>query len=718
MIHTNHTLAFFCMVSASLVLPAIAEEKQNIQLEEVVVTAQKRAESLQDTPISIVSFDQDQLTEKGIYQIEDLKVPNLQFSPHPNSATTPRIFIRGIGLTDDQVTLDPSVAVYLDGVYLARSQGLSLDVADIGRVEVLRGPQGTLYGRNATGGSINFVSREPSTDVFEFSQQLTFGQRDKFLSKTVANLPVSDRAAVKLSYLNSQQDGFVDNAGTGVDRFGDTDREALMLSALWRIADDVRLGYTYDQSEIKDTPSYIAQAPGGFNVGKRPNSGSASVSNLERNDVESSGHMATVTWDISDGLEFKSITAYRELESHTYQDYLTGLYGPVPVYTKDYNFDQDQFTQEFQLQGNYQQIDYIVGLYYFEESVVGFDYIDLPLTASKTVRQTTVDNSAQAIYSQVSWTPESFEQRFKITGGLRYSVDKREAKLAQNTGPNNTPVNAGPFYGNGDNDYSNLSPSLILAYDLNDTTNLYAKYAEGYKTGGFSIRASSIPMFNKGFDEETLASYEVGIKSELWDRRLRINAAAFTMDYEDIQVSVTTDPGNASVSDVVNAGEATIQGFELDMTALLFGGLTVGFSYGYTDADYDKVLSPIGLDETDEFRFIHIPKHSINTDLTYDFPVTPIGYVTASINYSWQDRKYSDTAKQVIAVRNGIDDYGLLNARLALKTVPIVVGELEIAVWGKNLEDKTYYLSHFNAGGSAAVYGSPRSVGADIIYRY
>ncbi|MCB1674999.1 MAG: TonB-dependent receptor [Halioglobus sp.] len=718
--HSTKALISLCVASSALAVPVTATQKQKFQLEEVIVTAQKRSESLQEAPISIASFSQDQLTEKGIYRLEDLQsqVPNLQFSPHPNSATTPRIFIRGIGLIDDQVTLDPSVAVYMDGVYLARSQGLSVEIADIERIEILRGPQGTLYGRNATGGSINFVNRQPVTDAFEFSQQFTVGQRDKFYSKTVANAPVHERAALKLSYLKSTQDGFVDNIGTGVDRFGDTDRKAFMLNALWRVTDTVELRYTYNQSDIEDTPAYVAQAPTGFNVGKRPSKSSVSVANLEVNDVDSSGHMATLIWQINDAMEFKSITAYRELEAHTYQDYLTGAFAPLPVFTTDYNPDQEQFTQEFQLQGSHRQLTYIAGLYYFEEEGASDDFIDQPLSGVSVARRTEIDNSAYAAYGQVSWTPDAFEQRLTVTGGLRYSVDERKAKLAQNVGPINTPVDAGPFFGNGDNDFDNLSPSLILAYDFSDTVNAYAKYVEGYKTGGFSIRSSSIARFNEGFDEETVTSYEVGIKSELWQRRLRINAAAFSMDYDDIQVSVQSDPNNSSVSDVVNAGEATIEGLELDLTALLFSRLTLGFSYGYTDADYDKVLSPTGVDETDDFRFIHIPRHSINTDLSYDFPSTPYGYVTASVNYSWQDRKYSDTTKQIIPVRNGIDDYGLLNARLALRQIPVPAGELELAVWGKNLENETYYVSHFFTGVPAAVFGEPRTVGADLIYRF
>jgi len=693
---------------------------QSSQLEEVVVTAQKRAESLQDTPISIRSFSQDQLVEKGVHQIEDLQaqVPNLQFSGHPNSATTPRIYIRGVGLTDDQITQDPSVAVYLDGVYLARSQGLSMDVADIERIEVLRGPQGMLYGRNATGGSINFVNRAPNPEAMEFDQQLTVGERNLLRSKSVLNMPVGERAAVKLSYLNISQDGFVRNAGTGSKRFGDTDRQAVMLSGLWQPTDSLELRYTYDQSEIEDSPAYLAPVPAGFGTAKRPTRSATAVANLEDNAVDSRGHMATLTWAIDDRTEFKSITAYRKLESDTYQDYLTGVFAPLPVFTTDYNATQDQWSQEFQLQGSGASLDYIVGLYYFEEEAASLDMIDQPLSGSTSTRLTEIENSAYAIYGQASWRPAAFDQRFTITAGLRYSADQRKARLAQSVGPINTNVPAGPFVGNGDNDFENVSPGLVLAYDLTDDVNIYAKYVEGYKTGGYAIRASSIEMFNAGFDEETLASWELGIKSELLQRRLRINAALFTMNYDDIQVSISSDPTNASIADMLNAGKATIKGMELDVTALLANNLTLGFSYGYVNPGYDKVISPTGLDETHLFRFIHVPKHNASATLSYDFPRTRLGYIRASVDYAWQDDKYSGTAKEVSPVRNGIDGYGLLNARLTLKDIPLTTGELELALWGKNLADEAYYTSHLYAGVSAAAFGNPRTVGAELVYRY
>ncbi|MBB3048651.1 outer membrane receptor protein involved in Fe transport [Litorivivens lipolytica] len=268
----------------------------SVALEEVVVTAQRKAESLQDAPISIAAFSSDALEKKGISNLVDLRanVPNLQLTPHPNSATTARVYMRGVGNNDDQVTQDPSVAVYMDGVYLARNLGLAQEVADIERIEVLRGPQGTLYGRNATGGAINVITKAPSPEALEFTQKFSAGNFDYFRSKSSLNLPLSDRLAAKLAYMTMQKEGFVDNAGTGVERFGDREREAWRVDVLWDATDAVEVRYAYDTSRIEDTPMFVERVPLHPEQPDRPERGSESVEGLKANDVTPKGHSLTV----------------------------------------------------------------------------------------------------------------------------------------------------------------------------------------------------------------------------------------------------------------------------------------------------------------------------------------------------------------------------------------------------------------------------------------
>ncbi len=220
-------------------------------LEEVIVTAQKKAESLQDTPISLTAFSEDRLEVEGISSLGDIgsKVPSLTIEPFPINNATLRIFIRGIGISDAQITQDPPVGIYVDGVYIARSTGTALDVADLQRIEILRGPQGTLYGRNTTGGAINLVTKKPTTEGIEFKQKFTAGNRNLFTSKSTLNLPLSDTIAVKLAAMRTMQDGHIENTGPGGD-FGDRDVEGYRVDLRWDITDSLAMDFAYDKSDF------------------------------------------------------------------------------------------------------------------------------------------------------------------------------------------------------------------------------------------------------------------------------------------------------------------------------------------------------------------------------------------------------------------------------------------------------------------------------------
>ncbi|MEH6570904.1 MAG: TonB-dependent receptor [Halioglobus sp.] len=710
------------LIATAVMALALSSQAVSAQmLEEVIVTAQKKSESLQDTPISIAAFGSDSLENKGINTLVDLQgnVPNLQMTPHPNSATTARVYLRGVGNSDDQITQDPSVAVYLDGVYVARNQGLAMEVGDIERIEVLRGPQGSLYGRNATGGAINFITAPPSLDSVEFKQHLSVGSDSELRAKSMLNVPLTDSLAVKLAYLHAQKDGFVDNPGSGEDRWGDKQRQAWRVDALWQATDTLQVRYGYDNSSIEDTPAFIAAVPLSPQQGDRPDQGSAFVEDLQANDVIASGHNLTLTWDLSDLVTLKSITAYRELENETYQDYHTDALLPtLPIFITTTDSKQDQFTQEFQLLGSALDgaVDYILGAFYFDENGASTDLTRIPIAGTDTVRDVRINNTAYALYGQATWTPEALEQRLHITGGLRWSKDERQADLISVDSLIDGPQisrNAG----GGDNAFDDFNPSVVVAYDLTDNMNVYGKLVTGYKTGGYNVRASTVERFEEGFEPEQLLSYELGLKSELWDKRVRLNAAVFFSNYDDIQINVQTDINNPRTTDVFNAGEAEISGLELDVTAMLTESLTLNLAYGYLDAKYTEIIDPTtGVDITDDFRFVSTPEHSYTADLEYVFPAMAIGELTGNISYNWQDEQFSSSTTELGDYITR--DYGLLNARLSLSDVTFAGGSLRVAAWGRNLNDEEYYLSHFNAGVNSAMFGEPRSYGIDVVYTY
>lgn len=701
--------------------PALAQtESQAAQaaddgLGDIVVTAQKREESLQDTPISIAAFTQADLETKGITGLTDLRanVPNLQLTPHPNSAATTQIFMRGVGLSDDQITQDGGVAVYMDGVYVARSQGQALEVAELERVEVLRGPQGTLYGRNATGGAINFITKKPDLGEFGFKGQATYGNYDNLRLKGAVNIPIGSTLAARLSYAYIRQDGFVANPGTGVKRWGDKDRRATRGDVLWQPSDDFSLRYSYDRSEINDTPIYVAFSPLHPATVARPKAGSPFVRDLLPNDVTAEGHSLIAEWHAGDTLTVRSITGYRKLDNFQNQDYLSGVTGPNPLQKNSSRAKQDQWSEELQLIGDTfdRQLEYVLGVYYFSEDGSNVSNSYSPPTLTRSFTTATIANESWAVFGQATYSPEWLDRRLHLTVGMRHSWDQRAATLARQTQVSNGAITPVPGFGDGSRKFKDFSPSFILAYDAADNVNLYAKAVKGYKSGGYNIRASSIARFDQGFGSETLWSYELGMKSQWLDNRVRFNVAAFQSKYRDIQINVQSDPTNIRITDVLNAGKATVKGVEADLTLAPVRNLRFTVNYGWLSARYDEVIDATGADISANYRFTNAPRHTLALDLNHDLKSLPIGTLSTNINYTMQSDKF--TSSTIAQGKYIIGDYGLLNARLTLADIPGLDG-VRVGLWGRNLTDKEYYIMQFNIGRPGALFGEPRTYGVDL----
>lgn len=688
-------------------------------LVDIVVTAEKREQNLQDIPISITAFNPQMLETKGITGIGDLvgAVPNVQFTPFPNAATNIRIFIRGIGNVNDQITQDPSVAVYVDGIYSARIQGQATEVAELERIEVLRGPQGSLYGRNATGGAINFITKAPDFDALSGTQRISIGNYDMFEARTFVNVPVTDRFAAQLSYLHSQRDGFVENRGTGAKRFGDKRRDAYRAALRWQATDALDIRYSYDRSDVGDTAPYgLTPVPFYPLTARRPSESSPFVRDLERNDITAQGHTLTVSYDVSDALQVKSLTGYRKLDTQYNQNAAPGAFGPFPANRNQFFQHQDQFSQELQFIGDAfdNQLQYVGGLYYLTESADNFDtsrQFDFNFAApglNFIERTVTAKNVAYAAYAQITYSPDAFDRRLHLTFGGRYSHDRREGSYQRSVTPASGPQMIGPF-GAGRRTSSDFSPNATIAFDFTRDVNVYAKVISGYKTGGFNVNASSLPNFIAGFGPEDVLSYEAGIKSEWLDRTLRFNLAVFHMDYKDIQVGIA-DAVNPSLVDIINAGKARINGLEMDIVAQPTRGLTFTASYGYLDAKFTEVLNNAGINIAPQFPFVQAPKHSLSGAVDYNFPETPIGKLSANVSYAFVDKQFSQSGD----ARYIIPDYGLLDARLTLADIPVLHSGLKVALWGKNLTDKEYYITHFNSFVPGAQFGTPRTYGMDI----
>ena len=731
----NHQLSckqlFFTLASSTCILgvatPQAYAQQSALVLEEVVVTAQKREQSLQDVPISVAVLGEEALQIRGIDTLTDIgaNVPNLYVNSVPNSPTSVRMFIRGIGQNDVQLTQDPSVALYLDGVYVGTSIGSGFEGVDVARLEVLRGPQGTLYGRNATGGAVNIVTRRANVEEWEFRQVLTGGNLGVFKANTVLNAPISDKAAVKLNYFHTERDELVENKGPG-ENFGMKDNDSLVLDVRLDATPDLSFDYRYEKAKGENSQRFeqvTETGPGRVAAFTTITQDSpdrlddvTSFREIVKNDLEIDAHTLSITWEASETMTVKSITAWRELDNEYFSDPLstsemTEPFSGAPSYAvSEASFEQ--FSQEIQLLGSTDSLDYVMGLYYYEDdSSQDADGSEI-LGRARPTDFSTAENESLAVFGQFTYVPEIMERRWQITVGGRYSEDNRKAfRDNQITG----------FTADYDEDFSNFTPSLTVGFDINDNSNVYGKVVSGFKSGGTSQRSANEELFAAGFDEEDILSYEIGYKGDFWDRRARLNVAAFYMELDGLQASIQTGstPGDR---DFLPIDDNTIEGLELDLTLLLTESLSFNFNYGYLDTEMgeDSVDSPAGtFFFTDVFAYA--PETSYSASLDYSVPLDN-GNLGFNLNYAYQDEVTAS-----INANDGaaIDDYDVWGAAAIWSDIYLgnIPGSLKFMLWGKNLGDeeyKTIAIGAWNAFGATEVstFGDPRTYGLTVSYIY
>ena len=758
------------VIALVVIAQPVMSQGRESELQEIIVTAQYRTESALSTPISLVTIDRAQLEKQRISSISDLNglVPNLNIDNFPSNNQTLRLFIRGVGLTDTQITQDPAVGVYLNGAYIARSAGLTFDLADLERIEVLRGPQGTLYGRNTTGGAIKLITRLPDIETLSADQTLSTGNNDLFSSKTIVNVPFAEKYAAKLAYFYEDVDGFTNNEGPG-GGFGDREAKGFRLDFRADLSDRSSLNYGYDNAKIKYY-NYTAQAVtprtsgdgllsiigdivvdnGYVKYGSNRFSELATSVPLLPTDTRIDGHTVNIKSEINDKLTVHSITAWRELRDKTYTDFASGSTGQFRI---DFNsaviganagaqqmalpavrpdLKHEQFSQEFQFLGSVNDsVDYLAGFYYFweqgKENAQPLHHVfdAYPFGGNGTIYNISseyneIQNDALALFAQLTWTPDILDQRLHLTLGGRFSWDSREAKREVTDSTvldlDTSVVNfIGPsvFSANPDNDFSDTSFTFISEYDVEEHINVYLKYAGAYKSGGFNIRDPELAGFNNGFKEEKLNAAELGLKAEALNRRLRLSSAIFYQKFEDYQYNFQI-PDTISGTRVFNIDNGEMSGVELELTALPTTGLLLQASYAYLHSNLDDVENPFN-GQIEKAYFDNAPEQTYSLMVAYTFAPTAIGVVNAnaSYNYVGKRNKNSETIYR--------DAYELLNARIALTEVPGIGGQWELALWGKNLADTDYAafaLNNLPQASRAVIWGDGRSYGLDVTYHY
>ena len=666
-------------------------EARNTDEEAIIVTARRRAESLQDTPVAVSAFTAETLELRNIEQTMDLErvTPNLQFKSSGqlsgNTAATV-VFIRGIGQLDPTAAVDPGVGIYLDEVYLGRAVGGAIEFGDIAGVEVLRGPQGTLFGRNTIGGAILVRTREPELGRFSGRARARVGSDDLYEGFAALNIPLGDTLAARVSGGFRKRDGYVTRVFDGRD-LGDDNLYSLGASLKFEPSSDfdlvIRADYTNrdengapfvfaginEQAPVPAIVSVAAGCPGATIpfaplVPGDPRFGAPNVPMIDdprcANDLQALGKFtnggvapvqstskvwgvsATARIDLSEAVAIKSITAYRSTESRGVRD---ADNTPFEILTTDLTTESDQFSQELQLQFDWNTISAILGAYYFDEDT--FERASVPLAfppsppvisrllaggvGTRDLQYSDLVTKSLAGFGHVTFKPTD---RLELAGGLRYTEDEKTYQgtvmnLSPATLPDPSPLptlaipEGGPlfiFNTPFEDTFSALTGSASVQYRWSDVISTYASYSKSFKSGGFNTRYNAPPpgFVPVTFDEETVQSFELGAKMDIGD--LRLNLAAFRADYTDIQLIFR----QGVVPLLFNAGEARMQGFEAEFSYRPYWGLILDGGFSTLD-DKIKSITPVpGATATivpgDELPFT--PSFQANAGIAFPFDLT------------------------------------------------------------------------------------------------
>lgn len=714
-------------------------------LEEIIVTAQKREQNLQQVPIAITALDAHALEVQGVTDTDSFAklVPNLHIKQGTTGVIT--IAVRGVSNNDAaNPGFENAVGIYVDGVYTGRAVGSLFDLGDVERVEVLRGPQGTLYGRNTIGGAVNFISRRPSGEL-DVRVKAGVGNENLRYGNLNLDLPALGTVGEGLGELRTRasvyarkRDGFTDNVQqsftavsfpiANFDEFGTVDRSGVHLAADWAIRDDLHVTYDFSNFQADENQrllQVIDVVPGGgrpagfdkYIPHGQPSKGSANEKAFFDTDLDA--HSLQISWDVNDCLTVRSITGYRKLDSLDGQD-LDG--SDTSFYESIRRHTSEQWSQELQLVGRVDQIEYVLGLYYFKEEADSLRVQQLSNKALHRVTNAYMDNKNTAVFGQIDYTP-AWNEALTLSFGARHTKEKKDMPryLKSYTGGTGRLAveDPGPNLWVPQLDFSNTSLMFSPSYQLTEDLSIYARYAEGFRSGGYDGHASSPATALLPYDSEELKSYEAGMKSRWLDQRLQLNLATFYSDYSDMQLtSYSTATGPTSV--VLNAGKASLWGMELEVDAYLGERLRAGLNVAWLDYEFDEFnMGPLIGDVSKRAEINNAPRSTANLSVDYTFPSLGVGELALHLNYN-----YSESAHAIAIKANGdapnsrMSSRGVLDGRLTLGDIAVgSSSRLELALWGMNLTDEEYYdniidFSSYRAG----TLGWPRTYGLEVTF--
>jgi iron complex outermembrane receptor protein len=691
---------------------ASAPRSEDIGIQDIVVTASKTGESAaQRTPIAISAFNSESLKDAGISNVKDLAgyVPNLSIN---QSTTYALIYVRGIGSTNIYGGSDPSVTVQVDGVYLGRPYSQFADFLDVDRVEVLRGPQGTLYGRNAAGGTINIISKTP-TDSFGFENVLQVGNYSSVQEQAYVSGPlIPNKLQFSLAGSYYHHKPYIKNIiPTGNDIFN-ANRGGLRSQLRWELSDDIVATTRADFSQQKEHTTSFSLLRLPFTPATTSILGDFSrvALNLPNNDnVRIWGISEDIRVRLNDNLDLRSITAYRNSRNKVDVDSDDSDVSITQVHQGE---AQHQLSSELNLAGNFDRFNFVTGLYYMYERVATDIRVTVFPANFQLLFRPVNKSTSYAAYVQGTY---KIKENLSLTAGGRYSFEKKAMDQLFLQNALSTGANLATVSYHKSRSFKSFTPKLSLQWT--PTANLlgYASITRGFKSGGFNF--SSTNPATASFRPEKLWSYELGVKTDWFDRHLRVNLTGFIYDYTDLQQFLATAPG---VAVIANAATARVKGIELEVKARPWSGLDLGANLAYLHARYTKYLAaPIpqtlgqGSLDVSGFELNNAPPYSISVFGQQSVPVSDDKSVYVRGEYLWMDRQYNEPTNYIL---QRTPAYGLVNVTAGLRNNG---GSWAIELWCRNLTDKKYLIGTQDSGATfSAQPGAPRTFGVELKVKF
>lgn len=724
---------FLALLATHSFLVAAPLTAQAQSLEEIIVTAERRAESLQQTPMSVTAFTGDMVSQGGITGIEDIAIQTPNFKLTTFNISEPQLYIRGIGTTNDSVGSDPAVAVFIDDVYVGRPSGTSTDLYDLERIEVLRGPQGTLYGRNSAGGALNIFSKKPQQE-FEAKTGLTVGNEALVNFRGYINGPISDTVAGKLTVNFRKRDGFAENITTGQE-LEDDDTKSIRGQLLFTPSDSVEVLIGLDYSDIDTSGSNrhltnldIDPRPAVFTdpaiaanavFGNDPRK--SSHNEIQTSEKELLGLLARVDVDM-DWATLTSISSYRQSESSWFQALVPTLStqdGGFQLFEVDDGADQeaDQISQEFRLASESDRLKWVAGLYYFKENVEKterfFTYWDTATPAPlflnspgdvSFIQDATTESTA--VFGQATL---ALTDALALTLGARYTNDDKEI---DNTAVSNIPAAPAGFFGiplgfagspysvSGDESWSDTTLRATLDWNITDSHMLYVTYSEGFKSGAFLGTQSSSLIAQTPIKPETSTNIEIGARTQWLDDRIRFNITYFDLDYEDLQTYSLVD-----FVLVANNASAESSGIEADFAIAFTEMFSLTGSFSTLDGEFvEGGNAGNDLPRAPETSWSLAPRLSI--------PLAGGAALDVGVTASYTDEFHFEISNDARGLE---EDVTVVDASAKYSSAD---ENWDVTLWGKNLSDELYSVHHINGslGGATRIYAPPRTYGVSFNY--